>query len=77
MKTSLLPSLVELASDDNISVRSSAVAAAVFIIPFLNKGKTNSSHQLRQNLTNNFLKLVFQVKLALISKENLTGSQQF
>jgi hypothetical protein len=37
VKSSLLPSLVELASDDNMAVRSSAVASAVLIIPYLNK----------------------------------------
>ncbi|XP_063920691.1 serine/threonine-protein phosphatase 4 regulatory subunit 4-like isoform X2 [Zophobas morio] len=37
VKTSLLPSLVELASDDNMAVRSAAVASAVLIIPYLNK----------------------------------------
>ncbi|XP_064215925.1 serine/threonine-protein phosphatase 4 regulatory subunit 4 isoform X3 [Tribolium castaneum] len=37
VKTSLLPSLVELASDDNMAVRSSAVASAVLMIPYLNK----------------------------------------
>ncbi|XP_044272773.1 serine/threonine-protein phosphatase 4 regulatory subunit 4-like isoform X3 [Tribolium madens] len=37
VKTSLLPSLVELASDDNMAVRSAAVASAVLMIPYLNK----------------------------------------
>lgn len=44
VKTSLLPSLVELASDDNMAVRSAAVASAVLMIPYLNKrGYTRTS----------------------------------
>lgn len=38
VKSSLLPSLVELSSDENVSVRAASVDAAVLVIPFLNQG---------------------------------------
>lgn len=38
VKSSLLPSLVELSSDENVSVRAASVDAAVLMIPYLNQG---------------------------------------
>ncbi|XP_018567757.1 serine/threonine-protein phosphatase 4 regulatory subunit 4 isoform X2 [Anoplophora glabripennis] len=37
VKSSLLPSLVELSSDENVSVRAASVDAAVLVIPYLNQ----------------------------------------
>ncbi|KAJ8919708.1 hypothetical protein NQ315_006236 [Exocentrus adspersus] len=37
VKSSLLPSLVELSSDENVSVRAASVDATVFMIPYLNQ----------------------------------------
>lgn len=39
VKSNLLPSLVELANDDNMLVRSSAVSSVVLVTPYLNKRK--------------------------------------